>query len=190
MGVLILPHWHWCWHARVRLGDWLCSVGNADPCHREKYFVRAGAWCWVSEAYEDDRLALHYICKYNNLLQAHQAYRHLRGLLGPVRHSRDLHHHIFHVAAQDQAAFCSTCSIRRSRQRSEYRHDQIRQPHHKADDALPLRLCSAHPSSQRWQDVEHGTQRHTIQRRLCLRCRSHDHQLRLGGQLTLHTYPP
>lgn len=29
--------------------------------HGDKYFVRAGAWCWVSQAYETERLALHYI---------------------------------------------------------------------------------------------------------------------------------
>ncbi|KAF2773884.1 hypothetical protein EJ03DRAFT_71074 [Teratosphaeria nubilosa] len=29
--------------------------------HGNTYFVRAGAWCWVSSAYEVDRLACHYI---------------------------------------------------------------------------------------------------------------------------------
>ncbi|KAH9828104.1 Pfam:Git3 C [Teratosphaeria destructans] len=29
--------------------------------HGHTYFVRAGAWCWVSSAYEADRLACHYI---------------------------------------------------------------------------------------------------------------------------------
>ncbi|KAK5111892.1 hypothetical protein LTR62_004624 [Meristemomyces frigidus] len=29
--------------------------------HGNRYFVRAGAWCWVSESYEADRLAFHYI---------------------------------------------------------------------------------------------------------------------------------
>lgn len=29
--------------------------------HRNRYFVRAGAWCWVNQDYEDDRLALHYV---------------------------------------------------------------------------------------------------------------------------------
>ncbi|KAK3674294.1 hypothetical protein LTR78_005763 [Recurvomyces mirabilis] len=29
--------------------------------HGDKYFVKAGAWCWVSSAYEADRLAFHYI---------------------------------------------------------------------------------------------------------------------------------
>ena len=29
--------------------------------HRNKYFVRAGAWCWVSAEYETDRLWFHYI---------------------------------------------------------------------------------------------------------------------------------
>lgn len=28
--------------------------------HRETYFVRAGAWCWVSNDYEPERLGLHY----------------------------------------------------------------------------------------------------------------------------------
>ncbi|KAK5164247.1 uncharacterized protein LTR77_009941 [Saxophila tyrrhenica] len=43
---------------------WLFSyflTGLGVGLHGEKYFVRAGAWCWVSEAYESDRLALHYI---------------------------------------------------------------------------------------------------------------------------------
>ncbi|SMR62190.1 unnamed protein product [Zymoseptoria tritici ST99CH_1A5] len=29
--------------------------------HRETYFVRAGAWCWVSSAYEHERLWCHYV---------------------------------------------------------------------------------------------------------------------------------
>lgn len=29
--------------------------------YRDKYFVRAGAWCWAGEQYSTDRLALHYI---------------------------------------------------------------------------------------------------------------------------------
>ena len=28
--------------------------------HKQTYFVRAGAWCWVSDDYEAERLALHY----------------------------------------------------------------------------------------------------------------------------------
>ncbi|KAM0719449.1 hypothetical protein Q7P37_005354 [Cladosporium fusiforme] len=28
--------------------------------HQETYFVRAGAWCWISSAYETERLGLHY----------------------------------------------------------------------------------------------------------------------------------
>ena len=29
--------------------------------HKEKYFVRAGTWCWVSDDYEPLRLGLHYV---------------------------------------------------------------------------------------------------------------------------------
>ena len=29
--------------------------------HKQTYFVRAGAWCWVSDEYEAERLALHYV---------------------------------------------------------------------------------------------------------------------------------
>lgn len=29
--------------------------------HKQTYFVRAGAWCWVSDDYEAERLALHYV---------------------------------------------------------------------------------------------------------------------------------
>jgi len=36
-------------------------TGIGIGMHGTKYFVRAGAWCWVSEAYEGDRLAFHYI---------------------------------------------------------------------------------------------------------------------------------
>ncbi|KAK5728035.1 hypothetical protein LTR17_012232 [Elasticomyces elasticus] len=36
-------------------------TGTGMGMHGEKYFVRAGAWCWVSSAYENDRLAFHYI---------------------------------------------------------------------------------------------------------------------------------
>ena len=43
---------------------WIFSyflTGLGLAMHGDKYFVRAGAWCWVSSAYEKDRLALHYI---------------------------------------------------------------------------------------------------------------------------------
>ncbi|TKA68081.1 hypothetical protein B0A55_09315 [Friedmanniomyces simplex] len=36
-------------------------TGTGVGMHGDKYFVRAGAWCWVSSAYETDRLAFHYI---------------------------------------------------------------------------------------------------------------------------------
>ena len=35
-------------------------TGIGVGMHGKKFFVRAGAWCWISSAYEDDRLALHY----------------------------------------------------------------------------------------------------------------------------------
>lgn len=52
------------WFAGIIVGIWvltyiLTSVGVG--LHREKYFVRAGAWCWVSSAYETERLWCH--CK-------------------------------------------------------------------------------------------------------------------------------
>ncbi|KAK5136152.1 hypothetical protein LTR08_003989 [Meristemomyces frigidus] len=36
-------------------------TGLGVGLHGKKYFVRAGAWCWISSEYEVDRLALHYI---------------------------------------------------------------------------------------------------------------------------------
>ncbi|TKA26036.1 hypothetical protein B0A50_05548 [Salinomyces thailandicus] len=45
-------------------GAWIFSyflTGLGVGMHGSKYFVRAGAWCWVSSEYERDRLALHYI---------------------------------------------------------------------------------------------------------------------------------
>jgi len=46
------------------LGVWifvfiLTAIGAV--MHGERYFVRAGAWCWISSAYQTERLALHYI---------------------------------------------------------------------------------------------------------------------------------
>lgn len=29
--------------------------------HRDKFFVRAGSWCWIADGYEEDRLFLHYL---------------------------------------------------------------------------------------------------------------------------------
>ena len=43
---------------------WIFSyllTGIGVILHGQKYFVRAGAWCWVSSEYQDDRLALHYV---------------------------------------------------------------------------------------------------------------------------------
>ncbi|KAK3711865.1 hypothetical protein LTR37_009383 [Vermiconidia calcicola] len=36
-------------------------TGIGVGLHGHQYFVRAGAWCWVSETYEQERLAFHYI---------------------------------------------------------------------------------------------------------------------------------
>ncbi|WPH01708.1 Hypothetical protein R9X50_00456000 [Acrodontium crateriforme] len=36
-------------------------TGLGVGIHGNQYFVRAGAWCWVSSAFEPDRLGLHYI---------------------------------------------------------------------------------------------------------------------------------
>ena len=50
--------------AIVVLCIWIFSyflTGIGAAIHGERYFVRAGAWCWVSSAFEADRLALHYI---------------------------------------------------------------------------------------------------------------------------------
>ncbi|KAJ9623953.1 hypothetical protein H2203_005399 [Taxawa tesnikishii (nom. ined.)] len=58
--------------ARVSYATFVCSVIGIwiltlvltfiGPIqHREHYFVRAGAWCWVSPEYEKERLVLHYI---------------------------------------------------------------------------------------------------------------------------------
>lgn len=46
------------------LAVWVFSyilTGLGVGLHGSKYFVRAGAWCWVSSEYERDRLGLHYI---------------------------------------------------------------------------------------------------------------------------------
>ncbi|KAK5008833.1 hypothetical protein LTR28_003444 [Elasticomyces elasticus] len=37
----------------------LTAIGPLQ--YRDRYFVRAGAWCWVSSEYERERLVLHYI---------------------------------------------------------------------------------------------------------------------------------
>ncbi|EMC97858.1 hypothetical protein BAUCODRAFT_120782 [Baudoinia panamericana UAMH 10762] len=36
-------------------------AGTGVGIHGDKYFVRAGAWCWISSAYENDRLLFHYL---------------------------------------------------------------------------------------------------------------------------------
>lgn len=36
-------------------------TGLGVGLHGDKYFTKAGAWCWVSSEYERDRLGLHYI---------------------------------------------------------------------------------------------------------------------------------
>ena len=36
-------------------------AGIGVGLHGDRYFVRAGAWCWVSESFESDRLLTHYL---------------------------------------------------------------------------------------------------------------------------------
>jgi hypothetical protein len=40
--------------------------------YKDKYFVRAGAWCWAGEQYQTDRLALHYfwifLCSFGTII--------------------------------------------------------------------------------------------------------------------------
>lgn len=46
------------------VGTWCFAymlTGIGVGLHGDKYFVRAGAWCWVSSAYESDRLVFHYL---------------------------------------------------------------------------------------------------------------------------------
>ena len=50
--------------AGVIVGLWGLAyllTGTGVGMHGDKYFVRAGAWCWVSSHYENDRLFLHYL---------------------------------------------------------------------------------------------------------------------------------
>jgi hypothetical protein len=48
------------------IGVWLVWLGAffltilGVAIYKDKYFVRAGAWCWVSDDYEPERLGLHY----------------------------------------------------------------------------------------------------------------------------------
>jgi len=54
-------------------GIWIFTyflTGLGVGLHGERYFVRAGAWCWVSSEYEHDRLALHYIWLFVSLLSS------------------------------------------------------------------------------------------------------------------------
>jgi hypothetical protein len=55
------------------IGLWVFAyllTGIGVGMHGDKYFVRAGAWCWVSSNYEVDRLAFHYIWIFVSRLQA------------------------------------------------------------------------------------------------------------------------
>ena len=72
--------------------------------HGDQYFVRAGAWCWVSEAYEPARLALHYIwvfivqvSSYNYQLLSHQFL-----MTMTVRNRPDLHRDLLQTTPKDQ----------------------------------------------------------------------------------------
>lgn len=49
-------------HRYVRYDTWV-RRGLTIGYERNELFVRAGPWCWISVAYEQDRLALHYVCK-------------------------------------------------------------------------------------------------------------------------------
>lgn len=81
----------------------LTSVGVA--LHGDKLFVRAGAWCWISSEYENDRLALHYIWLFvspTNRDVTCWKQKLTWPADRPVRHSRHLLHHLPPTPQKDQ----------------------------------------------------------------------------------------
>ncbi|KAL1305384.1 hypothetical protein AAFC00_002277 [Neodothiora populina] len=56
-----LEHNHFMWSVIATWGLALVLSIVGPIAHGNKYFVKAGAWCWAGPSYEKDRLALHYI---------------------------------------------------------------------------------------------------------------------------------
>lgn len=105
LGLGILLDWSRSWLTWVS-----CVSSNglleADRNHSEKYFVRAGAWCWVSQAYETERLALHYFCSFTHISMFRSLTSLLRGVSRPIRNCGNIHRHILHAPTQDEAIVC------------------------------------------------------------------------------------
>ncbi|CAE7206941.1 hypothetical protein CFE70_008938 [Pyrenophora teres f. teres 0-1] len=56
--------------------------------HRERYFARAAAWCWVSSEYQEERLWLHYlwifIVEFGTIIIYAHIFFHLRGRIRSI----------------------------------------------------------------------------------------------------------
>lgn len=148
------------------IGIWIFSyflTGIGVGIHGSTYYVRAGAWCWVSSEYETDRLALHYLWLFVSTLcmSILVALDLTTSKDRRIRYDLDLLRYISPPQTQNQSA------IRWSQQHgcvgAERCYNTSCKPHHYAHDALSVRLYSPHAAAFREQNVEYGTSRRANQ---------------------------
>ncbi|KAF1831850.1 hypothetical protein BDW02DRAFT_36780 [Decorospora gaudefroyi] len=91
MGVVKGYKLPYMWFVAAILGIWffalvLTVLGPA--MYQEKYFARAASWCWVSSAYQSERLWLHYlwifIVEFGTIIIYAHVFFHLRGRIRSI----------------------------------------------------------------------------------------------------------
>jgi hypothetical protein len=79
------------WFVTSILGVWLVSLfltALGPMIYRERFFSRAGGWCWISTAFQDERLWLHYlwifIVEFGTIAIYGHVFIHLRGRIRSI----------------------------------------------------------------------------------------------------------
>lgn len=79
------------WFVTSILGIWFFSLVLTvlgPAMHKDRYFARAGGWCWVAQKYQDERLWLHYlwifIVEFGTIIIYAHIFFHLRGRIRSI----------------------------------------------------------------------------------------------------------
>ena len=82
------------WFVVSILGIWLAALiltFLGPAIHEDRFFVRAGGWCWISKGFQSERLWLHYvwifIVEFGTIAIYGHVFIHLRGRIRSVSHN-------------------------------------------------------------------------------------------------------
>ncbi|KAF2751711.1 hypothetical protein M011DRAFT_375762, partial [Sporormia fimetaria CBS 119925] len=94
MGVVKGYRVPYLWFVVTILMIWLAAVlltVIGPVMHRDRFFTRAGGWCWISNDFQDERLWLHYfwvfLVEFGTIAIYGHIFVHLRGRIRTVAHN-------------------------------------------------------------------------------------------------------